>query len=68
MDRGAKKNAAEKEGGGVAVNVGKDDTTGNERFLFIDSNLVVRETGTREVTPKPKGTLMSSKLKMGERP
>ena len=28
---GAKRNVAEKEGG-VAVNVGKDDTTGNERF------------------------------------
>ena len=39
---GKKKNAAEKEGG-IAGNVGKDDTTGNERFLFIDSNLVVRE-------------------------
>ena len=30
MDRG-QKNAAEKEGG-IAGNVGKDDTTGNERF------------------------------------
>ena len=31
---GGKKNAAEKEGGG-SVNVGKDDTTGNEWFPSI---------------------------------
>ena len=54
MDRG-QKNAAEKEGGGVAVNVGKDDTTSNERFLFIDSNLVVRENWDSRSHLKPDG-------------